>query len=158
MINGTAYTRLSSVFQFQGRSDEVNVLAIVVAVDKGGSLHILDPSRAGYTPTAVALEGIMLRIGEGKTNKAEAAADSAGSIAEGDCLLLNGFFVVYGHGMGVCLDAKGGAGAWCIRKDKGVCCAKCFRRFNEREVKEIDVLSEWWKIWKETDARNMPIL
>jgi hypothetical protein len=158
VIDGTAYTRLSSLFQFQWQSDQVNVLAIVVAVDKGGSLYILDRSwRAGIIPTAV--QGITLGTGEGKTNKQEAAVDSAGNIAEGDCLLLHGFFVGHGDRMEACLYGKGGAETWCIRKPKSDCCAKCCRRFSEREVKEIEILCDRWSEgWKETYVSNMPIL
>jgi hypothetical protein len=144
VIDGTAYTRLSRLFQFQGKSDKVNVLAIVVAVDKGGSVRISDRSRGGMTPTAVMLGGITLGTSEEKTNKKKASADSAGNIAKGDCLLLHGFLVVFGDRMEAWLSAKGEAATWCLRKAGSECCAKCCRRFNEREVEEIKNLCDGW--------------
>jgi hypothetical protein len=156
VIDGTAYTRLSSLFQFQWQSDQVNVIAIVVAVERGGSLHILDRSRERYIPTAV--QGTTLGTGKEKTNQEEAAADSALNITQGDCLLLRSFFVGYGKGMGACLFRQSGVGTWCIRKEKSDCCAKCGQKFGEREVEEINALSKWWDEWKETYTRNIPTL
>jgi hypothetical protein len=147
VIDGTTYTGLSSLFQFQGTSDEVNVLAIVVAVDKRGSLHISDRSRAGITPTVV--QGITLGTNEGKTNEEEAAADRAVNIAQGDCLLLRRFIVPNGKGGLACLH-QSEAGTWCIRKPKGKCCAKCGRQFSEREMEEIQNLDN-------RDKRRLPL-
>jgi hypothetical protein len=137
VIDGVIYTRLSYLFPFQGESDEVNVLAIVVAVDKGGSLHISDPTRAGITPTVV--QGLTLGTEEEKINEEEAAADMAVTIAEGDCLLLRRFIVRNGGG-GLASLHQSEAGTWCIRKAEGTCCAKCRRPFSECELEETQVL------------------
>ena len=155
MIDGTAFTPLSRLFEFQRNSEQVNVLAIIVVVDGGGSLRISDRSRAGITPIAV--QGITLGTGDGKTNKEEVAADSTVNIAKWDCLLLRDFFVDYGKRLLPCLYAKSGAGTWHVRKAKGGCCVKCGRPFSEREEEEINDLCKWWDEGMKGDVCNIPL-
>lgn len=117
-INGINLSCLSTIFEFQGRSETVNVLGIVITMD-GNTPRISDISRKDLPPIAV--EGIALEAREEKQMRGGAAVGTMADIGKGDCLLLQGFTVCFEKGTGLprlCREDKSKVplGSWRVWK------------------------------------------
>jgi len=125
-VNRTNLSCLSAIFEFQGRSETVNVLGIVVAIN-GNTPRISDVSRKDLPPIAV--EGIALETTEEKQMCGGAAVVNMANVGEGDCLLLQDFTVCFEKGTGLprlCREnkSKKPLGSWRVWKKDNEHCAR----------------------------------
>lgn len=153
-IDGTIYTCHDALLQFQGQSEAVNVLGIVVVMDDN-TPKISDLSRKGLPPIAV--EGIVLNVSRGQRISGNAIVKNGATISEGDCLLLHGFAVWFEKKTNLprlCREEnKSHAGTWRVWRKDDEHYTDGDLAIGKREWQELKELRRWWNAAKTCQAR-----